>query len=86
MESLYVCIQKESFAHSDRWESSWLMLVADAVQSDLSVVCRGRRVLHPRVVDDVLERRAFRRAEGQAPLDKLLALCKTTGCAIIALQ
>lgn len=86
MESLYVYIQIESFTHSDCWESSWLMLVADAVQSDLSVVCRGRRILHPRVVDDVLERRAFCRAEGQAPLDKLLALCKITGCAIIAQQ
>lgn len=51
------------------------MLMVDDVQSDLSVVRRGRRVLHPRVVDNVLERRAFCRAEGQAPLDKLLALC-----------
>lgn len=56
------------------------MLVADAVKPDLSVVCRGRRVLHPRVVDDVLERRAIGRAEGQAPLDKLLTFCKRTGC------
>lgn len=62
------------------------MLVADAVQSDLSVVRRGRRALHPRVVDDVLKRRAICGAEGQAPLDKLLALCKTKGCVIIALQ
>jgi len=76
MESLYVCIQIESFAHSGCWVRSRLMLVADAVKPDLSVVCRGRCVLHPRVVDDVLERRAFCRAEGQATLDKLLTLCK----------
>lgn len=69
-------VRSESFAHSDGCESSRLMLVADAVEPDLRAVRRWRRALHPRVVDYVLEGRPFCGAQGQAPLDKLLALCK----------
>lgn len=57
-------------------------LVADAVQPDLCggllrLHCgrgdRGRRALHPRVVDDVLEGRAVGWPQRQTPLDQLLA-------------
>lgn len=58
-------------------------LVADAVQPDLRGgllrLQRGRQrrgggTLHPRVVDDVLERRAVGWPQGQTPFDQMLAL------------
>lgn len=69
-------VRSKSFAHSDGCESSRLMLMADAVEPDLRAVRRWRCVLHPRVVDYVLKGRPLCRADGQAPLDKLLAFCK----------
>lgn len=51
--------------------------MAQTVQSDLSSVCRGHWcVLHPGVVDEVLERRTLGRTQRKTPFDELLAFCR----------
>ena len=52
-----------------------------AMQADLSAVCAegGGGVLHPRVVEYVLEGRPLRGPQGQAPLNQLLAFWRERG-------